>query len=67
MATSDTGLPDNTLAYTHTQGGLNNQKLAIYGLLLKAFPHDPRSIILPDLLLFDLHAPFDCKGAFHQL
>ena len=53
MDTDDTTLPDSTLGYSYNQGGLNNQKLALYGLFFKAFRDGPRRIILPDLLLFD--------------
>jgi hypothetical protein len=44
---------DNALAYFCNKGGLNNQKLALFGLFLKAFHEGPRRIVLPNLLLFD--------------
>jgi hypothetical protein len=43
----------NPLGFAYNRGGLNNQKLALFGLFLKAFREGPRQIVLPDLLLFD--------------
>jgi hypothetical protein len=55
MAAADNSadLPDNALGYAYNRGGLNNQKLALLGLCLKAYRGGPRRIVLPDLLLFD--------------
>jgi len=43
----------NPLGYFFNQGGLNNQKLALLGLFLKASQEGSRPIVLPNLLLFD--------------
>lgn len=47
-------LPDDTLGYAYNGGGLNNQKLALLGLCLKAWRDGPRRVILPDLYVFDI-------------
>ena len=53
MATENSSLPENTLGYSFNRGGLNNQKLALYGLFLKAYREGPRRVVLPDVILFD--------------
>ena len=54
MVTEDLSLPENTLGYSYNRGGLNNQKLALFGLFLKAFREGPRRLLLPNFLLFDI-------------
>ncbi len=49
----DADLAQNALSYRYNGGGLNNQKLALFGLFLKAWRDGPRRVILPDLRLFD--------------
>jgi hypothetical protein len=60
-------LPADTLGYAYNGGGLNNQKLALLGLCLKAWRDGPRRLILPDLLQFDIvtfkHRPVPMAGA----
>lgn len=46
-------LATEALSYRYNGGGLNNQKLALFGLFLKAWRDGPRRVILPDLRLFD--------------
>ncbi len=53
MTSEASVLPAATLGYTFNRGGLNNQKLALFGLFLRAFREGPRRIVLPDLILFD--------------
>jgi hypothetical protein len=65
MVTDNLSLPENTLGYSYNRGGLNNQKLALFGLFLKAFREGPRRLILPSFLVFDIASynhvpvPFD--------
>lgn len=54
MAYDHLDLPDNTLGYSYNMGGLNNQKLALFGLFLKAHREGPRQIVLPDFLVYDM-------------
>ena len=53
MTSNDPSLPEDTLGYSYYRGGLNNQKLALFGLFLKAFREGPQRIVLPNFLLFD--------------
>ncbi len=41
------------LCYSYNRGGINNQKIALLGLFLKAMAGDDRRIILPDIVIFD--------------
>src|SRR5262249_52300758 len=54
MASEDSSLPEGTLGYSYNRGGLNNQKLALFGLFLKAVQEGPRRIVLPNFILFDI-------------
>lgn len=53
MNATDGGAPQNVLGYSHIDAGLNNQKLALFGLFLKADREGPRRLSLPDFALFD--------------
>ena len=61
-------LPDNSLGYFFNRGGLNNQKLALFGLFLKAYREGPRRIVLPNFIIFDQvtfnHLPISIERAF---
>ena len=46
-------LPSGVLGYYFNRGGLNNQKLALLGLCLKASLEGPRRLILPKLIQFN--------------
>jgi hypothetical protein len=54
MSGEHSTFPENCLGYSYNLGGLNNQKLALFGLFLKAYREGPRRIILPDLLVYDI-------------
>jgi hypothetical protein len=68
MATETSNLPDNTLGYFFNGGGLNNQKLALFGLFLKAHRDGPRRVVLPNVILFNQitcnHVQLPIESAF---
>ncbi len=68
MTTETLTLPPDTLGYAYNKGGLNNQKLALFGLFLRAFREGPRRLVLPDFIQFDQisfnHIPVPISHAF---
>ena len=70
MTADDIDLPENTLGYFYAGNGLNNQKIALFGLFLKAWQEGPRRVVLPNLLVFDQlssnHIPIRLDEAFQS-
>src|SRR3954468_23313440 len=69
VTTEAGGYSENALGYSFNRGGLNNQKLALFGLFLKAYREGPPRIVLPNLVLFNQitfnHPPVPIDQAFH--
>ncbi|QRE73080.1 O-fucosyltransferase family protein [Methylobacterium aquaticum] len=63
--TENTGQP---LCYAFNRGGINNQKIALLGLFLKAMAAEDRRIVLPDIVIFDqitfIHKRVPISAAF---
>ena len=53
MAAEEETLPENAQGYFYSWAGISNQKLALFGLFLKALREGPRRIVLPHFLVFD--------------
>ena len=39
--------------YAYNRGGINNQKIALFGLYLMSLHREPHRLVLPDLCCFD--------------
>jgi hypothetical protein len=54
------------LAYLYNNGGLNNQRCALYGLFVTAMDGPEKRIILPDIFLYD-HRDIFLRGQLREV